>query len=231
MAGRPRRPERLLRQAQDRLLRHTRTCSGYLFPLLPPGGRMDTRNKSIAVRFRICGQGAWLGFNRVSRGSAGSGPGSTPGGPAPKSSCPTPISSCPDLFRASPSTASPGAAVWIPGTSPGMTKEPALSLPKGGVRASRARGGSQTPRAPETPGGPPFSLTQWLNRTAMDLFRASPSGAMAAAKMDARNKSGHDEGGRSGIMEADRIPHRRYSQTGMSPLIVVRHRRRRCGRS
>ena len=41
------------------------------------------------------------------------------------------------------------AAVWIPGTSPGMTK--------GGVRASRARGGSQTPRA-RNPRRPPVQI-------------------------------------------------------------------------
>ncbi len=81
--------------------RHTRTCSGYLSQAAPPGGRMDTRNKS---------------------GHDGR-------------ACPEPV--------------------------------------EGGVRASRARGGSQTPRAPETPGGLPFSLTQWLNRTAMEQVRVS----------------------------------------------------------
>ena len=47
-----------------RLLRHARTCS-------------------IAVRFRFCGQGAWLGFKPISKGAAESGLGSTPGVPAP----------------------------------------------------------------------------------------------------------------------------------------------------
>ena len=41
--------------------------------------------------------------------------------PDPLPVMPAPISSCPDLFRASLSTASPGAAAWMPGTSPGMT--------------------------------------------------------------------------------------------------------------
>ena len=63
------------------------------------------------------------------------------GRPSP-SSCPPPISSCPDLFRASPSTASPRAAAWIPGTSPGMTEEPVLSLSKG---ASGHDGGRRRP--------------------------------------------------------------------------------------
>ena len=41
-----------------------------------------TRTCSTAVRFRFGGQSAWLGFNRVSRGSTGSGLGSTPGVPS-----------------------------------------------------------------------------------------------------------------------------------------------------
>ena len=39
-------PNAPLRQAQGRLFRHTRTCSGYLSQAALPGGRMDARNKS-----------------------------------------------------------------------------------------------------------------------------------------------------------------------------------------
>ena len=45
-----------------------------------------TRTMTIAVRFGFFGGVAWPGFNRVSRGSAGSGPGSAarrPGSPSP----------------------------------------------------------------------------------------------------------------------------------------------------
>ena len=43
------------------------------------------------------------------------------------------------------------------------------------------------------PKSPP-GFAQWLNRTAMDLFRASPStvSVRPSGRMDARNKSGHD---------------------------------------
>ena len=59
----------------------------------------------------------------------------------------------------------------MPGTSPGMAQEPALSLPKGG-RPGMAEGSEpQTPCAPETP----FGSSQRLNRTAVDLFRVSLS--------------------------------------------------------
>ena len=59
-----------------------------------------TRTCSTAVRFRFGGQSAWLGFNRVSRGSTGSGLGSTPGVPAL-------FPSYPDLFRVSIRPAEP----------------------------------------------------------------------------------------------------------------------------
>ncbi len=117
-----------------------------------------------------------------------------------------------DAWRPGPQVVMPDPHIVMPGLVPGISlhrfsrggrmdtrnksghDERACPEPaEGGVRASRARGGSQTPRAPEPPGGPPFSLTQWLNRTAMDLIRASLSLLPPGGRMDGRNKSGHDE--------------------------------------
>ena len=43
---------------------------------------------------------------------------------------------------------------------------------EGGGRVWLTGDGRQTPRPLENPGGPLLGFAQWLNRTAVDLFRA-----------------------------------------------------------
>ena len=99
--------------------------------------------------------------------------------PAPTSSYPPLTSSYPDLFRVSPSTASTGAAAWMPGTSPGMTENGASGYDGKGSGAGMAEeafghdgkeGGQETPRAPPIP-GPHVVMPGLIHRHARPPYR------------------------------------------------------------
>ena len=121
--------------------------------------------------------------------------------PAPHIVMPAPISSCPDLFRASPSTASPRAAAWIPGTSPGMTEEPVLSLSKG---ASGHDGGRRRPEPRPARAGPARTDPDSADRRgascaclarAQSGARTAPAPTRARARTQMRAIKGRSDAG------------------------------------
>ena len=131
--------------------------------VMPGRPLRHARTRSTAVRFSFDGQGAWPGFNRIAKGSVGSGHGSAPGIPTHSSSCL--FSSCPDLFRASMRPL--GRTETVEGDARNKSgHDGGGAFRHGGKRGDRRR--CARPK-------PPTGFAPWLTRTAVASFRASTS--------------------------------------------------------